>query len=229
MSKEINKSNEETSIVIPAPKREVVRLRAIGISPLVCNCGKNIASKLIDNQGIVGDNAPKGKKRDKRVARNIEDEYNSARYIIDDKTDGFPAHRIKNAAIATANTFISEVSKVFVRGALFIQPEYKGWLLRIDNDQYPPEVHESTERVGGKGPGTGTPDLRWRPIYRNWSMPFTVEYLSNIITLPNLINLLNTAGMCAGLGEHRPERGGDWGRFYIISEEQYQTDKKSKK
>jgi len=231
MKKQISKQQEEVKEISISPIHiESIRLRAVGISPLLCNNAKDLV-KIIDGKPIFKgygeeeDNNTQGKKTSrtkKGTIRNPQKEYNDSRYIIDDETDGFPAHRMKEAAISVAKTFCPNVDKNFVKGAIYIPAEYHGWLLRIDTAVFPPVFDERIERIGGRGPQTGTPDPRFRPRYDDWSIPFTVQFMNSLISLANVVNLFNMAGYCAGLGEHRPQKGGDLGRFSIVTEDDWE-------
>ena len=61
-------------------------------------------------------------------------------------------------------------------------------------------------------------DLRYRPEYRNWEASFVVEYNPDLIRPEDIVNLLNLAGFGVGIGEWRPQRNGDFGRFEVKGE-----------
>ena len=58
-----------------------------------------------------------------------------------------------------------------------------------------------------------TADLRYRARFDEWSAQFTVEFLADVMNAQTVINLFNRAGFTSGLGEWRPEKGGEMGRF----------------
>lgn len=61
------------------------------------------------------------------------------------------------------------------------------------------------------------PIERFRPMWRNWSTHFKVEYDSGSFSQSNVINLINIAGFFVGLCEGRPEKCAlGWGRFEIV-------------
>lgn len=62
-----------------------------------------------------------------------------------------------------------------------------------------------------------TADIRYRPMFIDWSLTFTVEFNSGVVSLSTVVNLLNIAGFAAGIGEWRPERSGEFGRFHVLS------------
>jgi hypothetical protein len=71
-------------------------------------------------------------------------------------------------------------------------------------------MREDTVRVGA-----GSTDLRYRPEFRNWSMILNFEFDAQSLTQPTILNLVQRAGFGVGLGEWRPEKGGEYGRFEV--------------
>ena len=60
-----------------------------------------------------------------------------------------------------------------------------------------------------------TMDLRYRPEFPEWSATLNIEYDDDNITSDAIASLLYRAGMSVGVGDWRPERNGDFGRFEI--------------
>jgi len=71
-------------------------------------------------------------------------------------------------------------------------------------------------RIGGKGPGTGTPDIRYRATFKQWKTVLYVQYNPDWISEEQLFNLANIAGNVAGLGEDRPGKKGGTGGMYRV-------------
>ena len=64
----------------------------------------------------------------------------------------------------------------------------------------------------------GTADLRYRGEFRNWSAILKIQYnASGDISLDAIMNALNAGGFTCGVGEWRPEKDGNYGRFHIAS------------
>ena len=62
----------------------------------------------------------------------------------------------------------------------------------------------------------GSADLRYRAEYQNWSMEMILEYnASGEMTLEQIVNVINAGGYSVGIGEWRPEKDGDFGRYHI--------------
>lgn len=228
MSKEKPEDKGVQRDVVPVVKRRVVELMLIGESILVTKNGASIVADLKNQRITQGDDGSKKltKRTKKGAPIDPHEEYMKSRYIIDNKTDGFPAFRIKEAAVTAAHTLVPEISKIMARVALWVKAPHNDFLVPILSDAHPPAMHEGTERVGGKGPGTGAPDLRWRAKYSNWRIPVAVEYLASTFTEADVINLFNFAGL-VGIGEHRPSKNGDWGRFRVEKRVSASDDKVS--
>lgn len=61
----------------------------------------------------------------------------------------------------------------------------------------------------------GVPRLCCRPRFDNWSCKIRIEYSPNIISLEELVNLLNTAGFYSGLGSWSKRSGGVYGTYKV--------------
>lgn len=71
-------------------------------------------------------------------------------------------------------------------------------------------------RIGGKGPGTGTPDLRFRATFKKWEVDIYILYNPDWISEEQLFNLANISGFVAGVGEDRPDKKGGTGGMYEV-------------
>jgi len=119
-----------------------------------------------------------------------------------------PAGAIRNAIIS-AGRFADGIPMTRITGSVF----FLDTLIPIEFDQC--VMREDMVRVGGKGPGTGTADLRYRPEYQGWRCKLRVQFNANVISLEQLLNLIQLAGFSVGICEWRPEKKGQAGRFDI--------------
>lgn len=60
----------------------------------------------------------------------------------------------------------------------------------------------------------GDPDVRFRPMFPDWSARIVVLFDESVIARDTIIDLVDRAGR-VGIGEWRPERNGDHGTFEI--------------
>lgn len=57
--------------------------------------------------------------------------------------------------------------------------------------------------------------MRYRPKVRNWSATATVLFSPEMVEEADLLRALDNAGMFAGVGDFRPECGGNFGRYSV--------------
>lgn len=149
-----------------------------------------------------------------KAARGAKDpiaEFEGCKYKDEKGRDAIPSIAVKHAMVSAAR-FLDDLPMTVLKGAFFVE----GYWLPLTFKKC--EMRRDLVRVGGKGPGTGAPDLRYRPEYHDWSVVVPIEYNSAAISAEQILQLLRTAGFCVGLHEWRPEKGGVHGRFDIDSE-----------
>lgn len=68
--------------------------------------------------------------------------------------------------------------------------------------------------------GMGTADIRYRPEFVDWRIPVTLKINASVISPEQVANLLNIAGFGVGIGEWRPEKNGQYGRFHVATSDE---------
>ena len=64
--------------------------------------------------------------------------------------------------------------------------------------------------------GMGSADLRYRAQFNEWYMEMILEFNDGgEYTLDQIINVINAGGFGVGIGEWRPEKDGNFGRYHI--------------
>lgn len=63
--------------------------------------------------------------------------------------------------------------------------------------------------------GMGSADLRFRPEHAKWAIDLRMTYDADLLGPETIFNLIERAGFGVGLGEWRPEKGGQWGTFRV--------------
>jgi hypothetical protein len=76
-----------------------------------------------------------------------------------------------------------------------------------------PKLHMAMVRSSGM---TRTPDVRTRPCFERWACTLKISFPSGKITASGLVALLGGAGQLCGIGDWRPQKGGDFGRFRVV-------------
>lgn len=61
------------------------------------------------------------------------------------------------------------------------------------------------------------PDIRTRAILPEWCCSVTVRYSASHFKEGEIVQLANAAGMFRGIGDWRPEKGGDYGTWKLVS------------
>ncbi len=173
---------------------EGLKLRLVGTSPLIVHKWSEKAKKqMLDKQMK---RASQGK-----AAKDPEQDYRESLYIRDDGSYGFPAVAFKAAAVR-AGTYC-DMKMVFLRGAFHIE----GDLVLVEGE---PEPREDMVRVG-----QGTADIRYRPQFPKWATELDITFNNRALTAEQIVNLFEIAGFAVGVGEWRPEKDGQFGRFRV--------------
>jgi hypothetical protein len=180
-----------------APERidiQRVRVRIVGDSPLIVHAWSEKAKQMmLDKQMKKGTQA--------KEAKDPERDYQDSMYHLPDGRTGFPAVGVKACAIRGAKGLGMVMSDT--RAAFHIEGE----LLTIDGE---PQPREDMVRVG-----MGTADIRFRAEYPVWSIDLPITYNARIVSAEQIVAMLDAGGFGTGLGEWRPEKDGQFGRFHV--------------
>ena len=57
--------------------------------------------------------------------------------------------------------------------------------------------------------------MRCRPIFPEWSVTAEIVFDGGVIDRADIVRIAETAGALVGMGDYRPENGGDFGRFTV--------------
>lgn len=198
---------------------QTVKITIIGDSPLIVHAwGIKAKQMMLDAQ--------MGKTKTKaRPKKDPFDDFIESLYWIEGRPEestpeafseavrngakwGFPVGAIKQAANSAAYRLGWVKNKMELRGSYFLKTEF-GSLAEIKGSI--PEIREDMVRVG-----MGTADIRFRGEFKEWYMDFDLEYnASGAMSLEQIINCINAGGFVCGLGEWRPEKDGDCGRYHV--------------
>ena len=209
---------EEAVVTIKPLDIKVVPIKIVGDTSLIVHAWSEKAKKMmLDAQ-------TKATKTKAKEARNPMDEFINSMYWltpVPESTEdafvkavkkgskwGFPVGAIKQAANSAAYRLGWVKNQMELRGAYFLKTEF-GDMAQIEGSV--PEMREDMVRIG-----MGTADLRYRAEYKNWEMNMILQYnASGNLTIEQIINCINAGGYAVGIGEWRPERDGDFGRFHV--------------
>lgn len=77
-----------------------------------------------------------------------------------------------------------------------------------------PVMNTARVRVGQGG--MAKTSLAYRPEFQGWSCKLRIGFDASVLTAHQVITLLAHAGAKNGVGEWRPQKGGDYGRFDVF-------------
>jgi len=194
-----------SNIIISPPKIRELSLRVTGKSGLICHhFGEKSRKQIQDTQSKVA----KGPKE----ARDPQAEYEGAFYKLENGGYGFPCAGFKKSAIRAAK-LLDGVNMTDARQMFFVEADDRDTTgvdcVRIEHDEAP-EMRTDTVRLA-----KGVSDLRYRPEFRNWSCILKMSFDEDLISNSQLVNLFMRAGLQVGVGDWRPEKGGEFGRFVV--------------
>ena len=191
------KTTEQVGISIPQIAIQRLMVKIVGDSPLITHAWAEKAIRQIKDKQAK--KATKGKE-----AREPEADYQAAFYRTDDGVPAMPSVAFKSAAVSACRDLDMKMTEA--RGRFHVEGE----LVEIIGE---PRFREDMVRVG-----MGAADIRYRPEFVRWSAILPITYNSTQISPEQIINLLNVAGFGVGVGEWRPEKNGQYGRFHVASE-----------
>lgn len=147
-----------------------------------------------------------------REKKDPEGDFQGARYHWDDK-DWFPANGIKKAMVSAG--YALGIPRSIVQRSVMVCGVDRRDYVEIKFARV--VMREDAVKVGPFG--KRETDLRYRPEYQNWSADLRIRYRADVITAEQVLLLLRDAGFSIGIGEWRPERGGQAGTFEVASAE----------
>lgn len=188
---------------------ETLLVPIVGTSPLIVhNFSEKSRRQMLEAQ--------QGRKKVKEV-RDPRAEYEAAFYRIanDDGTEdyGFPVTAFKAATTGAARFYGKSITMTALRQFLFM----RGVMSKADPQMLvpilgEPEMREDVVRLGG---ASRSADLRYRPMFPEWSCVLTVTYVKSSIDRNSVLSLIDAGGMGIGVGEWRPEKRGEFGTYAV--------------
>jgi hypothetical protein len=175
-----------------------------GISPLILhNFGEKQRRKMLDDMQ---------NKKSAKQPKDPQAEYEAAFHRVKGGQPGFPATGFKACTVAGARFYGSSVTMTSLRQSMFFRGEPSETmpvqaLVRIVGE---PQQREDVVRVA-----RGGTDLRYRPEFLEWSAVLEIVYVQSMLTRDSLLSLIEAGGLGCGVGEWRPEKGGDNGQFEV--------------
>lgn len=192
-------AKSEQKLEIPPIQIERLEITLIGDSPLIMHKWSEKAKKqMLDKQMKV---AKTGKE-----AKDPEQDFQDCIYRDPQGKFAFPSVAFKNAAVSACR-FTDGTKMTVARGAFHVEGEF----VPIEDSE--PIPREDMVRVG-----MGTADIRYRAEFQNWKAKVRLSYNKHALSAEQIVHLFDLAGFGVGVGEWRPEKDGQFGRFHVAKE-----------
>lgn len=180
---------------------ETLLVPIVGTAPLIVHRFSEKAKRAMLD-------AMQGRKTPKE-AKDPEAEYEAAFYRLEDGSPGMIAGAFKDATIGGARFYRSVKMtelKAFLRFLGQMGNDGR-FMVPIEGE---PRMREDVVRVN-----RGGTDLRYRPEFPEWQTTLTVVYPTSVLTRNSVLSLIDAGGLGIGVGEWRPEKGGEFGTYQV--------------
>ena len=188
---------EPAPVEIPSLRIDLIHIRLIGDSPLICHAWSDKAKRMMLDKQMK-------KAKQARDAKSPEQDFQDSLYPLPEGGYGFPSVAFKSAAVSACR-FGDGMKMTVAKGAFHL----KGDMVRING--------EPTSRVDMVRIALGTADIRYRGEFKDWSADLAIRFNASVLSPAQIINLFNMAGFGVGVGEWRPERSGSFGMFHVAT------------
>lgn len=199
----------DAAVMLQKIDAETLHVPIVGLTPLIVhNFSEKSRRQMLEAQ--------QGKKKVKEI-RDPRSEYEAAFYRIahEDGTEGygFPVTAFKAATTGAARFYDKSITMTALRQFLFM----RGVMTKSDPQMLvevfgEPEMREDVVRLGGP---SRSADLRYRPMFPEWSCVLSVTYVKSSIDRNSVLSLIDAGGMGIGVGEWRPEKRGEFGCYQV--------------
>lgn len=202
------KSSSPEEIVVPRVETETIQVTVVGTSPLICaRMSQKARQELL---------LPKGRKnaaeRQSTAKHNPVEEFRASPYLLPERYPtriGLMSTAFKGA-MATAALDIPGTKKSQIGRLVYVEGDYTAI-------HGLPRLFMSITRSADINK---TPDVRTRAALPRWAAEVTVKFVKPLLNTQAIVNLLSAAGVTAGVGDWRPEKGkGNYGQFRITNDD----------
>lgn len=202
-------AKQGVQVAIPAQRFSVLDIVVVGESPLLTHRFSETNQRgMLDKQ--------QGKANSGKEKRDPEREFRDAIYRvdgmrqIDDPRDVPPDAGEFGLKAACFKAAMVRAGK----GLDLTMVDLKTQFIVL-GDVLPIQYESLTCNVARCKIGRNMTTLRYRPQYNGWSCHVPIKYDEAQISQEQVINLLNRAGQCVGVGDWIPARGGNYGMFHV--------------
>lgn len=199
----MKKATEEATVEIDRIEAETIRVPIMGTAPLLMHRFSEKAKRqMLDNM--------QGRKTPKE-AKDPFAEYEAAFYRLKGGEGyGLPVVAFKLATVGGARFYGKQVTMTALKQFMFFRGQIGEDGQQLAPLEGEPEMREDVVKVG-----RGGTDLRYRPIFHEWSTSLEVTYVTSALTRGSVLSLIDAGGLGVGVGEWRPEKNGDFGTYQV--------------
>ena len=138
-------------------------------------------------------------------------EYMSSLYWDEEIGVYVPTVSIKYSIWAGAK--LNKNGKKVQRGVLLLEDKSK---LIYDGPSSPADLWLDERFVDARSVSVGASRImRYRPTFKNWELSVMITYDDEMIDEHELVYSADCAGRYIGIGDYRPDKGGNCGRFTV--------------
>lgn len=205
----VKKKEASVELNVVEINRQSISFHVLGITPLIYNAmsSKTLGSLLVGSQ-------PKTRaEKATTVKHNPPDEYRESVYCRRQDESGptrliLPAHLFK-ASIREAALRMPGATKTQINQLVFVEG--------INIDLYGnPQIIMNVMRSADMN---RTPDIRTRAVVPQWACKVDLNYISPMLNASTIGTLFTAAGQIMGIGDSRPQKGYNFGKFEVVAED----------
>jgi hypothetical protein len=212
---ELPQDSEMATLVITAPKFNVIEFKIRGNAPYVQLRFGEKAREMMRAKQVAGSTGNKNKKKE---GKDFDALYLDSMYESDEGWRGFPASSIRNAAISACRIvgFKMTLAKLGIWTIADGFDSKDGTALVKFTSGTPKHCEHPVRNA------TGVADLRVRAMWTEWTADLRIRYDADMFGQSDIANLVARVGMQVGIGEGRPDSkasaGMGWGTFVIAND-----------
>jgi hypothetical protein len=189
---------------------ELLKLKLTGLSPMLMHSDRfaNPLDPGTKEHKVLTSKKTKTEEDHIAIAKS---EWRGGLYWSDSVGVYVPTANIRSAIVEGAK--LSKLGKQIQRGTLILEDKAP---LKYQGPKDPEQLWAAGTYYDCRSVViTGKRLMRYRPMFRDWSVTVEVTYDPAQIEEAQLMRVTSDAGMLIGLGDFRPNKGGSFGRFSV--------------
>jgi len=150
-----------------------------------------------------------GQGKEKKKARDLNQEVKDKIHKDDKGNVGFPASGFKKAMVESS-VYLDGANKKLSKGSFFVIGSLQGDLVPIKFKKM--VVNKAVGRDSGIN---RAPREIWRPEFQDWSANLRIKYNASQISPQQIVEIAKLAGFHIGIGSWSPQHSGSYGMFTV--------------